>query len=130
MDEKQYQSLKNDLKDRTIWLAASTHPHEEKIIGSVHSKLKSYFKNLLTIIVPRHPFRGKAISKALKKNGLNVSQRSKNDGIEKKTEIYLADTIGELALFYKLSDVVLLGGSLKESAGGHNPWSLLIFYVP
>ena len=121
LDEKQYQSLKNDLKDRTIWLAASTHPHEEKIIGSVHSKLKSYFKNLLTIIVPRHPSRGKAISKALKKNGLNVSQRSKNDGIEKKTEIYLADTIGELALFYKLSDVVFLGGSLKESAGGHNP---------
>ena len=121
LDEGEYQTLKKNLKNRTVWLAASTHPHEEKIIGSIHLKLKSYFENLLTVIVPRHPSRGNAIGKILKGNGLNISQRSKHDTIERETEIYLADTIGELALFYKLSDVVFLGGSLKEHAGGHNP---------
>jgi 3-deoxy-D-manno-octulosonic-acid transferase len=121
LNEEKYQSLKKNLRNRTIWLAASTHPDEEEIIGNIHIKLKSYFKNLLTIIVPRHPSRGDTISRTLRKSGLNVSQRSQHDMPKSKTEIYLADTIGELSLFYKLSDVVFLGGSLKDRAGGHNP---------
>lgn len=111
--------LKTQIGNRKFWLAASTHNGEEKIIFEVHRKLKQKFGDILTIIVPRHPQRAQEIKDLA--NDLNFSQRSLNQKMTAATEIYVADTLGELGLFYALSDFTFLGGSLVE-VGGHNPF--------
>ena len=75
----------------------------------------------MLIIVPRHPERGVEIASYLKKNTLRVGLRSKNDKILQETQIYIADTLGELGLWYRLSPVSFVGGSLVN-VGGHNPF--------
>jgi 3-deoxy-D-manno-octulosonic-acid transferase len=106
---------------RNIWLAASTHSGEEEIIAKAHKKIKLYVPDLLTIIVPRHSNRGEDIASTLKAKGLIITQRSKEKEILKPdTDIYLADTMGELGLFYRLAGIVFMGGSLIPH-GGQNP---------
>jgi 3-deoxy-D-manno-octulosonic-acid transferase len=103
---------------RPVWLAASTHPGEEAQIAAAHRRTKARFPDLLTIVVPRHAVRGAEVRATLA--GLAVAQRSRNEAIETGTEIYLADTMGELGTFYRLAPIVFLGGSLV-GIGGHNP---------
>lgn len=115
-----YRTFKNATENRKIWLAASTHKGEEAIIANVHEALKPKYTSLLTIIVPRHPERAPEIRQKLQDAGYNVAQRSKRESITNETDIYLADTIGELGLFYRIVDIVFIGGSLVEK-GGQNP---------
>ena len=75
------------------------------------------FPELLTIIVPRHPPRGEEIETLIKNAGLSLARRSKGEDINDKTQIYLADTIGELGLFYRLSPITFIGGSLIPHGG-------------
>jgi 3-deoxy-D-manno-octulosonic-acid transferase len=103
-----------------VWLAASTHPGEEDLVAAAHKNMKQDEPKLLTIIVPRHPERGKPIAEALRATDLNVALRSEGQLPEAATDIYVADTIGELGLFYALSPVAFVGGSLVER-GGQNP---------
>lgn len=112
--------LKTMISDRPIWCAASTHPGEEILLADVHKQLKLFFPSLLTIIVPRHPERGGSIENVLKTHGLNCIRRQDRKRIVLNTEVYIADTIGELGLFYRLCPVVFMGGTLVAS-GGHNP---------
>ena len=112
--------LRDHIGTRPCWLAASTHPGEEALVGGVHQALKTMYPNLITIIVPRHPDRGKAIAEALSALGLTVMRRSKGDAIVSKTDIYLADTLGELGLFFRLSPISFMGKSLVD-LGGQNP---------
>ena len=120
-DEKELKNLINSTKNRLIFLAASTHPKEEEIIARTHKLLKDRYPNILTIIVPRHPNRVLEIETLLKdKNLLSTTIRSRREKITKTTDIYLADTIGELGLFYKLSNISLIAGSFTN-IGGHNP---------
>ncbi|MHA1536288.1 MAG: 3-deoxy-D-manno-octulosonic acid transferase [Alphaproteobacteria bacterium] len=114
------ESLRADIGGRPLWLASSTHPGEEEIIADAHESLGKRFSELLTIIVPRHPGRGQAIAGALAKRGLGVGLRSAGDGIAAGTAVYVADTMGELGLFYRLAGVVFIGGSLVPH-GGQNP---------
>lgn len=114
------EELEKAFNDRPRWLASSTHAGEEKIAGNIHKKIKQTEPNLLTVIVPRHPPRGDEIKKELKELGLKVAVRSKNDKINPDTDIYLADTIGELGLFYRLAKIVFIGKSLVGK-GGQNP---------
>ena len=107
------------ISGRIVWLAASTHPGEEKLVAEAHKKMKQDQPTLLTIIVPRHPERGKPIAEALGAN-LRVALRSEGQLPEASTDIYVADTIGELGLFYALSPIAFVGGSLIER-GGQNP---------
>jgi len=107
------------ISGRTVWLAASTHPGEEELVAEAHKKMKQDQPTLLTIIVPRHPERGKPIAEALGAN-LRVALRSEGQLPEASTDIYVADTIGELGLFYALSPIAFVGGSLIER-GGQNP---------
>ena len=111
--------LKEELRERSVWLAASTHPGEEGVVMEVHKELIRKTPRLLTIIVPRHPSRGFKIAKKFRALGLEVSLRSKKDPIKKNTDIYIADTIGELGLFYRLVDIVFIGKSLVN-LGGQN----------
>ena len=108
------------ISGRTVWLAASTHPGEEDLVAAAHKNMKQDEPKVLTIIVPRHPERGKSIAEALRATDLNVALRSEWQLPEATTDIYVADTIGELGLFYSLSPVAFVGGSLVER-GGQNP---------
>ncbi|MBA5778370.1 3-deoxy-D-manno-octulosonic acid transferase [Stappia sp. F7233] len=105
---------------RPIWLAASTHPGEEEVVAEVHRRLRDEHPGLLTLLAPRHPNRSGEIRVVLEGRGLNVAVRSRHDLPGPETDVYLADTIGEMGLFYRLSPIVFMGGSFM-SAGGHNP---------
>ncbi len=108
------------LSGRTAWLAASTHPGEDDMVAVAHLAMKKTLPDLLTIIVPRHPERGPLIAKLLAGAGLTVALRSEGKLPEAGTDIYIADTIGELGLFYNLVPVAFIGGSLVPH-GGQNP---------
>ncbi len=112
--------LHDSTSGRTLWLAASTHEGEEEIILRAHHCLKQKFPDLLTIIAPRHPIRAQEIKTLTQLDYPKLCTRSKHQDLTMDTEIYLADTIGELGIFYRLSPVSFIGGSLIPR-GGHNP---------
>lgn len=120
VDNEALARLQELIGDRPCWLASSTHSGEEEIAGRVHKSLKDAHPDLLTIIVPRHPGRGVAVAIALKNLGLSVTQRSTKGAIKATTDVYLADTMGELGLFYRLAPIVFIGKSIAGS-GGQNP---------
>jgi 3-deoxy-D-manno-octulosonic-acid transferase len=105
---------------RPVIAATSTHPGEEIELIEVHRKLKHTFPGLLTILVPRHPERGATIAGIARGVGLRFAQRSLGELPERDTEIYVADTLGELGVIYRLVPIVFIGGSLV-SHGGQNP---------
>lgn len=105
---------------RPVFLAASTHPGEEEIIASAYLALRNKIPGLLPIIVPRHPDRGYVIASALGDWGIRVARRSQGLLPDGHTGIYVADTIGELGLYYALAPAAFIGGSLVRH-GGQNP---------
>jgi 3-deoxy-D-manno-octulosonic-acid transferase len=107
-------------RGRPIILAASTHPGEDEILCEVHRTLSGFFPSLLTVIVPRHPDRGPAIARMIAASGLQPGLRSLDELPSAATDVYVADTLGELGLFYRLAPIVFMGGSLVEH-GGQNP---------
>ena len=118
VDEMKKASLKEQMQGRPAWLVSSTHDDEESKIGRFLKDLENTVPNLITVIVPRHPERGVEIKDKLEHDyGLHVSLRSKNEPITKETEVYVADTIGELGIFYELIDIVFIGGSLIAHGG-------------
>jgi len=102
---------------RPRWLAASTHEGEEEIAAYAHKRIARKWPGLLTMIVPRHPSRGATCAAKLKALGLSVAQRADGGLPSPDTEIYVADTLGELGLFYGLAPVALVGGSLIPHGG-------------
>jgi 3-deoxy-D-manno-octulosonic-acid transferase len=120
VDLAAHKALSAALAGRTVWLAASTHPGEDDIAAVAHLAMKGARPDLLTIIVPRHPDRGPLIARLLANANLKVALRSEGKLPEAGTDIYIADTIGELGLFYNLVPVALIGGSLVPH-GGQNP---------
>lgn len=106
--------------DRPVWLAASTHPGEEAQVLAAHVRLVRQLPDLLTIIVPRHPERGAAIAALIRERGLPMAQRSAAEPLAPCCAVYLADTFGELGLFYRIARAALIGGSLVPH-GGQNP---------
>ncbi len=120
-DEAELAALRAAIGTRPVWLATNTHDGEETAAAEVHERLANAHRGLLTLIVPRHPARGDAIAAGLRKRGLRVAQRAAGDAIEPESDIYLADTLGELGLFYRLADIVFIGGTLVPT-GGHNPF--------
>ncbi len=116
-DEEEKGRLNRKVSGRTLWLAASTHPGEEEAAAVAHERLKHDLPSLLTIIAPRHPERGTEIVQQLKVRGLNCARRSQADDLSEDTDIYVADTLGELGLLYRTADVVFVGGSLVPHGG-------------
>ncbi|MDE5464247.1 3-deoxy-D-manno-octulosonic acid transferase [Bradyrhizobium sp. CSS354] len=107
-------------RGRPIIVAASTHPGEEEMLVAAHRSLSGFFPQLLTVIVPRHPDRGSPITGLITASGLKPALRSRDELPTAATDVYVADTMGELGLFYRLSDIVFMGGSLIRH-GGQNP---------
>jgi 3-deoxy-D-manno-octulosonic-acid transferase len=120
VDQARLERLMMVMRGRIVIVAASTHAGEEEIIADLHQALSREFPALLTVIVPRHPARGEAIARMLYTAGLHVALRSKKQLPAEQTDIYVADTLGELGLFYRLAPIVFMGGSMVEH-GGQNP---------
>ncbi|WP_417822242.1 3-deoxy-D-manno-octulosonic acid transferase [Terasakiella sp.] len=120
VDDAELAQLRNKIGKRPVWMAASTHDGEEILIAQAHRRLKETFPDVLTIIAPRHPERGPSIAVDLRAQSLSVAQRSAAEDLNPACDIYLADTMGELGLFYRLSPIVFMGKSL-EPLGGQNP---------
>ena len=110
------------LGTRPIWVAASTHSGEEAIALSWQQQLLSNpeLSKTLLIIVPRHPERFDEVATLIQSSGLTMARRSDEEAIDVNTQVYLADSMGELMNWYALADVALVGGSLV-AVGGHNP---------
>lgn len=120
VDMRAMADLRRSLAERPVFLAASTHPGEDEVIARVQEMLRNAIPSLLTVIAPRHPARGDAIASLLGERSLTVARRSTRDPLSDNTQVYLADTIGELGLFYKLAPLSFIGGSLVVH-GGQNP---------
>ncbi len=107
------------LKDRPVWIAASTHEGEESYLLDVHRHFLRDFPAGLLILAPRHPERLPMLQELCKSAGFSFQVRSESEAIAPSTQIFIVNTMGELLLFYALSDVAFVGGSLVPR-GGHN----------
>jgi 3-deoxy-D-manno-octulosonic-acid transferase len=119
-DPKMLAQMAGRIGTRPTWVAASTHPGEDEIVLSVHRKLAARFPSLLTIIVPRHARRGGEIAALAQAKGFAALQRTQDVSAAPLGEVYVADTTGELGLFFRLAHIAFLGKSLVGS-GGQNP---------
>ncbi len=108
--------LRDRFGDRPVWVAASTHPGEEAEIAAAHALLERDHPGLLTIVVPRHPERGAELATALR-----APRRSAGEAPPSDAGLWIADTIGELGLWYRLARVAFVGRSLLPPGGGQNP---------
>ncbi|WP_316013737.1 3-deoxy-D-manno-octulosonic acid transferase [Roseobacter sp. HKCCA0434] len=120
-DEAARRDLAGRIAGRPVWCAASTHPGEEEIVVEAHRLARKAAPGLMLILVPRHPDRGPGIAVDLKADDWRVGLRSAGDRLDEHQEIYVADTLGELGLWYRLCPVSLVAGSLLP-IGGHNPF--------
>ncbi|MBX3566673.1 MAG: lipid IV(A) 3-deoxy-D-manno-octulosonic acid transferase [Rhizobiaceae bacterium] len=119
-DERTLATLRAQVADRPTWAAISTHDGEERIVADIHRMLRDRHKGLLTIIVPRHPDRAKALAAELTAGGLSVVRRSSGDPVGQATDILVGDTIGEMGLYLRLTEIAFVGRSLTGQ-GGQNP---------
>lgn len=119
-DPEAFAEMQHQVGNRPVLLAASTHPGEDEVVIETHLRLRDSLPGLLTIIVPRHPDRGADIEHMAAEAQLPAVRRSTGYLPGDATEIYVADTIGELGIFYRLSPVVFVGGSLVQH-GGQTP---------
>lgn len=112
--------IKADLfRGRFVWLIASTHKDEEAIFLEIYKEIKQKIPELLLVIVPRHPERFADVKKQCEQLMLAVVMRTAGDRVFTETDVYLADTMGELKMLYAASDVAFVGGSMVPR-GGHN----------
>jgi 3-deoxy-D-manno-octulosonic-acid transferase len=118
-DTDELARLRRLIATRPLWVAASTHAGEEEAAAEAHRRLAVEYRDLLTVIAPRHPVRGQAIAETLAAAGLRVARRSLSEPPSEDIDIYLADTMGELGLFFRLAGIAFIGGSLVAK-GGHN----------
>ncbi len=114
------------INDKKIWCASNTHESEELISGLVHMNLKKKYRNLLTVIIPRHIHRVPSIKEKLEKIGLSVHIHDKKKVMPTKVDIYLVSSYGETATFYNKTKNVFMGGSLIKH-GGQNPLEAIRF---
>ncbi len=128
---KTAKQLKHDwqLGSRPIVVAASTHDPEEAQILAQFKTLLREFPQAVLIIVPRHPERFESVAQLIKNNGFDLFQRSQQQVILPQTQVYLADSMGELWLWYALASMAFVGGSLSSN-GGHNPLEPIALGVP
>lgn len=117
--------VKNGLKEKRVWVAASTHAGEEEIVLKAHEKLLEVDKDIFLVLVPRHPERGKELTKLALSLNFKVSIRSKSKKINSTDQVHIGDTLGELGLWYELTCVSFIGGSITKN-GGHNPYEAIL----
>lgn len=107
--------------ERPVWLAASTHPLDEEAVLAAHQHIMATHPDALLILAPRHPNRADPLSVQVRDRKMRIARRSKDETITPDTQIYLADTLGELGVFFSIAPITFLGGSFGDE-GGHNPY--------
>lgn len=120
VDADQLDALKSHIGTRPTFIAASTHPGEEEVVIASHLTASRNLPDLMTIIAPRHPDRGQAITALAAAAGLKTARRALGEMPDADTGIYIADTVGEMGLVYRLGRLALVGGSFAPR-GGQNP---------
>ncbi|NMM45403.1 3-deoxy-D-manno-octulosonic acid transferase [Rhodospirillaceae bacterium KN72] len=121
VDDIALEEERRRVSGRPVWLAASTHPGEEEIVAEADALLRESLPDLLTVVVPRHPKRGEDVAALMRAKGLVTARRAVGETVSPECQCLVADTLGELGLFYRLVPVSLIGGSLVGGHGGHNP---------
>ena len=125
VDAAQLAQWQQHTHNRKVWVFASSHEGEEPLAFAVHQALLAIHPAALLIIAPRYPKRGSAISTASHAQGFVAQQRTAIKPLDQATQIYIADTIGEMGLWYRLSGVVMMGGSYC-AVEGHNPYEPIV----
>jgi 3-deoxy-D-manno-octulosonic-acid transferase len=104
---------------RPVWIAASTHDGEEKMVFDAHAQILTEYENCMLIIAPRHPQRFEKVAEICKEHGLKYLKKSDGETCHEYTQVFLLDSLGELPLYFACSDIAFIGGSMVP-AGGHN----------
>ncbi len=120
VDEAELRRLRDHLAERPVILAASTHPGEDVIIASSFAGVAKDGSEPLLIVVPRHAARGLEVERTMREHGLTTVRRADGDPLA-NVQVLIADTLGELGLWYRLARLAIVGGSLVDGVGGHNP---------
>lgn len=120
IEQDELNRMRTAFAGRRVLLAASTHKGEEEEVIKCHDLLTLDYPDLLTVIIPRHPDRGEDLQEKFTSREHRISLRSQTPTPGPETNIFIANTIGELGLFYELSDITFIGGSLVPH-GGQNP---------
>ncbi len=118
--DAEVKKVQNNIGERPVWLAASTHMEEERLVIETHNALAEEIETVLTVVVPRHPERGTYFKQRVTARGFCASLRSAEESLNSKTDVYIADTFAELGLFYRVAPVVFMGKSI-DAVGGQNP---------
>lgn len=113
--------LRAQISTRKVWLAASTHEGEDKLLIAAHEIVRSVYKDALLIIAPRHIRRAEMILLDCVKAGQKYARRSLGQKIDSYTSVYLWDTMGELGNAFAVSPISVIAGSFLPNIGGHNP---------
>jgi 3-deoxy-D-manno-octulosonic-acid transferase len=121
VDEAARQTEAERLDGRPLLLAASTHPGEDEIVLDAFADVASHALSPLLVLAPRHPVRGEAVTALARSRGLLTARRGADEAIEAGTQVLVADTLGELGLWFSLARLALVAGSLIPKIGGHNP---------
>lgn len=120
VDALQLAEMRNALAERPVFVAASTHPGEEEIVVAAHLAAAQRLPGLVTVIAPRHPDRGQPIAALAEQAGLKARRRALGERPDAETDLYIADTVGEMGLVYRLGPLAFVGGSFAPR-GGQNP---------
>ena len=113
--------VQRSLFGRFAWLAASTHEEDEEIVFDAHSRILEARPDACLVVVPRHPERGGDLVRVAEARGWQATLRSSGSPLPSSEGVYVADTLGELGLWYRVLPVAFLGGSFG-GVGGHNPF--------
>ncbi len=116
-DDAELVPMRRAIGSRPVWLAASLHPGEVEAVANAHRTLAAAVPEVLTLVVPRHPARGGEMAGVFAGMGVRVGQRSAGASPGPDTDVYIADTMGELGLFFRLAKIVFMGGSLVPHGG-------------
>lgn len=133
VDEKSVQKAKQIKQtvflEHFVWIVASTHDAEEQIFFEIYPQLKQQIPELLLMVVPRHPERFNTVKQLAEKMQLKTCMRSSGTACTKETDVYIADTMGELKCLYGAADICFVGGSMVP-VGGHNILEPAVMHVP
>ncbi len=121
VDDETLGDIRDQIGERPVWIASSTHEGEEETVLEAHNELLKDRPDLLLLLIPRHPDRRDQVADIVKGSSNSIALRSLEQKISKQTQVYVADTLGDTGTWYAVSPIVFLGGSLLE-IGGHNPF--------
>lgn len=112
-------ALKAQLRNRLVFVAASTHNGEENQVLAAFNQIRSQVPQALLILIPRHPDRFNTVAEILQQQQINFVRRSENRVCTDEVAVLLGDSMGEMTMYYAMADLVFMGGSLIP-IGGHN----------